>query len=189
MRRKRYGYVRCLHKQRIRTTRRNDVKKLFRINDVKDLVTDEYEVVERNLNRAEEILTSDREPDTDIGEQCSQPHACAYWNYCSKHLPEHNVFQIYRCNKKWELYKNGIVSFEDLQKRAPLNFLQARQVDFTLNDRGSYADNRLLDEFLSTLSYPLYFLDFETMQEVIPPFDGAKPYEQISFQYSLHYHK
>lgn len=90
---------------------------------------------------------------------------------------------------KWELYKNGIVSFEDLQKRAPLNFLQARQVDFTLNDRGSYADNRLLDEFLSTLSYPLYFLDFETMQEVIPPFDGAKPYEQISFQYSLHYHK
>lgn len=181
-------YVVCINSEYVRQGE-IDVKKLFRINDVKDLVTDEYEVVERNLNRAEEILTSDREPDTDIGEQCSQPHACAYWNYCSKHLPEHNVFQIYRCNKKWELYKNGIVSFEDLQKRAPLNFLQARQVDFTLNDRGSYADNRLLDEFLSTLSYPLYFLDFETMQEVIPPFDGAKPYEQISFQYSLHYHK
>lgn len=82
-----------------------DVKKLFRINDVKDLVTDEYEVVERNLNRAEEILTSDREPDTDIGEQCSQPHACAYWNYCSKHLPEHNVFQIYRCNKNGNFIK------------------------------------------------------------------------------------
>lgn len=179
-------YVVCINSEYVRQGE-IDVKKLFRINDVKDLVTDEYEVVERNLNRAEEILTSDREPDTDIGEQCSQPHACAYWNYCSKHLPEHNVFQIYRCNKKWELYKNGIVSFKDLQKRAPLNFLQARQVDFTLNDRGSYADNRLLDEFLSTLSHPLYFLDFETMQEVIPPFDGAKPYEQISFQYSLHY--
>ena len=109
-----------------------DVKQLFKINDVKDLVTDEYEVVERNLNRAEEILDSDKEPDIDIGEQCSLAHDCVYWNYCSKHLPEHNVFQIYRCNKKWELYKNGIVSFEDLQKRAPLNFLQARQVDFTL---------------------------------------------------------
>ena len=120
-------YVVCINSEYVRQGE-IDVKKLFRINDVKDLVTDEYEVVERNLNRAEEILTSDREPDTDIGEQCSQPHACAYWNYCSKHLPEHNVFQIYRCNKKWELYKNGIVSFEDLQKRAPLNFLQARQV-------------------------------------------------------------
>lgn len=74
-----------------------------------------------------------------------------------------------------------------MQKHASLNFLQSRQVDFALNDRGTYVDNRLIDEFLNTLSYPLYFLDFETMQEIIPPFDGAKPYEQIPFQYSLHY--
>lgn len=133
------------------------------------------------------MLNSEAEPDIDIGKQCSLSHGCAYWKYCSKHLPEHNVFQIYRCNKKWELYKNGIVSFEDLQKRAQLNPMQTRQVDFTLNDRGTYVDNRLIDEFLSTLSYPLYFLDFETTQEIIPPFDGAKPYEQIPFQYSLHY--
>lgn len=45
----------------------------------------------------------------------------------------------------------------------------------------------LINEFLSTLSYPLYFLDFETMQEAVPLFDGAKPYAQIPFQYSLHY--
>ena len=37
------------------------------------------------------------------------------------------------------------------------------------------------------MSYPLYFLDFETTQETIPPFDGCKPYEKIPFQYSLHY--
>ena len=164
-----------------------DVKKLFKIADVKDLIADEYEVVERNIKRAEEILDSDKEPNIDIGEQCSTAHACAYWNYCSKHLPEHNVFQIYRCNKKWELYRNGLISFEDLQGHASLNFMQSRQIDFTLNDRGTYTDKRLITEFLATLSYPIYFLDFETMQEIIPPFDGAKPYEQIPFQYSLHY--
>ena len=70
-------YVVCINSEYVRQGE-IDVKKLFRINDVKDLVTDEDEVVERNLNRAEKILTSDREPDTDIGEQCSQPHACAY---------------------------------------------------------------------------------------------------------------
>ena len=179
-------YVVCINNEYVRHGE-IDVKKLFRINNVKDLIIDEYEVVERNLNRAEEILDSDKEPDIDIGEQCSLAHDCAYWKYCSKHLPEHNVFEIYRCNKKWELYKNGIVSYEDLQKYAQLNPMQTRQVDFTLNDRGTYVDNRLIDEFLSTLSYPLYFLDFETMQEIIPPFDGVKPYEQIPFQYSLHY--
>ena len=42
-------------------------------------------------------------------------------------------------------------------------------------------------DFLDTLSFPIYFLDFETMQPVIPQFPGTKPYAQIPFQYSLHY--
>ena len=37
------------------------------------------------------------------------------------------------------------------------------------------------------MSYPLYFLDFETMQQVIPDIIGTRPYQQITFQYSLHY--
>lgn len=41
-------------------------------------------------------------------------------------------------------------------------------------------------EFLNTLSYPLYFLDFETFMPAVPLFDGTSPYEQIPFQYSLH---
>ena len=179
-------YVVCINNEYKRNGK-IDVKKLFKISDVKDLIADEYEVVERNLKNAEALLSSGEEPNIDIGEQCSLANSCAFWKYCSKHLPEHNVFDIYRCNKKWDLYKKGLVSFEDLQKHAPLNFLQSRQIDFALNDRGTYVDNQLIDEFLSTLSYPLYFLDFETMQEVVPPFDGAKPYEQIPFQYSLHY--
>lgn len=164
-----------------------DVNKLFKITDVEDMISDEYEAVEKNVKDAEKILSLDTEPNIDIGEQCAHSHDCAYWKYCSKHLPEHNVFELYRCNKKWQLYKDGIISFEDLKARANLNSMQSRQVDFTLNDRGDYVDKRLIGEFLGTLSYPIYFLDFETMQEIIPPFDGAKPYEQIPFQYSLHY--
>ena len=179
-------YVVCINNEYVRHGE-IDVKKLFKVNDVKDLIADEYEVVERNLKNAENILNTDKEPNIDIGEQCSVSHDCAYWRYCSEHLPEHNVFDIYRCNKKWQLYKDGIVSFEDLQKRATLNFMQSRQVNFTLNNRGTYTDKLTIRKFLSELSYPLYFLDFETMQEIVPPFDGAKPYEQIPFQYSLHY--
>lgn len=181
-------YVVCINSEYVRQGE-IDVKKLFRINDVKDLVTDEYEVVERNLNRAEEILTSDREPDTDIGEQCSQPQAALIGTTVQNTCPSITFSKYIDAIKNGNFIKTESFLSRICKNSAPLNFLQARQVDFTLNDRGSYADNRLLDEFLSTLSYPLYFLDFETMQEVIPPFDGAKPYEQISFQYSLHYHK
>lgn len=179
-------YVACIDSG-YRRQGKIDIKKLFKIIDVADLIAEEYEAVETNLKNAGIILNSSDEPKIDLGEQCGAAHPCAYWKYCTKHLPEHNVFELYHCDKKWQLYQNGIVSFEDLQKYAPLGAIQARQVDFALNDRGTYADKKIIAEFLSTLSYPLYFLDFETMQEVVPPFDGCKPYDQIPFQYSLHY--
>ena len=48
-------------------------------------------------------------------------------------------------------------------------------------------DREGIRKFLKTLDYPIYFLDFETMQLAIPQFPGTKPYQQIPFQYSLHY--
>ena len=44
-----------------------------------------------------------------------------------------------------------------------------------------------METFLKRLDRPLYFLDFETFQTCIPIYDGVKPYQQIPFQYSLHY--
>lgn len=43
-----------------------------------------------------------------------------------------------------------------------------------------------IDRFLGDLKYPLYFFDYETMQGLVPYFDGQRPYQQVPFQYSLH---
>ena len=43
-----------------------------------------------------------------------------------------------------------------------------------------------IQRFLGELQYPLYFFDYETMQGVVPYFDGQRPYQQVPFQYSLH---
>jgi len=40
---------------------------------------------------------------------------------------------------------------------------------------------------LAEYGYPLFFLDFETIQPAVPLFDESRPYQQIPFQYSLHY--
>lgn len=60
-------------------------------------------------------------------------------------------------------------------------------MEYYLKDKGTYIDRQGIRDFLDTLSYPLYFLDFETMMPVIPKYIGTKPYSQITFQYSLHY--
>lgn len=43
-----------------------------------------------------------------------------------------------------------------------------------------------IQRFLDGLQYPLYFFDYETMQGLVPYFDGQRPYQQVPFQYSLH---
>ena len=127
------------------------------------------------------------EPNEDIDVHCHKPYDCAFWQYCSRHLPNQSVFKLYRMNfdKKIALYKEGTITFEQLSDE-PLNEKQRRQVECSLT--GTIYINKVeVDKFLSTLSYPLYFLDFETIQPVIPEFQGTHPYQQIPFQYSLHY--
>ncbi len=46
--------------------------------------------------------------------------------------------------------------------------------------------NDKIEEFINKLKYPLYFLDYETFGELIPPFDGIRPYQNVPFQYSIH---
>jgi len=41
-------------------------------------------------------------------------------------------------------------------------------------------------EFLATLPYPRYYLDFETVQFAVPRWPGTRPYQQLVFQWSCH---
>ena len=47
--------------------------------------------------------------------------------------------------------------------------------------------SRFAETNMRQLSYPIYFLDFESFQQAIPLYDNSHPFEQIVFQYSLHY--
>ena len=167
-----------------------DLSQLFFISDVSDEVPAETLKIEPNLAIAEKVLTSDEEPDIDLGIYCKKPYDCSFWKYCSKNIPEQSVFKLYRLSskKKFEYYHNGWITYRDLIDNAPItNEKQLRQIEFALEDKGTYVNKTEIAVFMQSLSYPLYFLDFETMQPVIPEYVGTKPYAQVPFQYSLHY--
>ncbi len=167
-----------------------DIHKLFNITDVGEAVMFEESNVPRNLSVAELILMSDEEPDIDIHENCNNPYLCGYWGYCTRHIPSPSVFDLYRMpyKKKLEHYRNGQIEYKDLMVYGGIkNPAQLRQMRYALDDLGTDIDREGIRDFLSALSYPLYFLDFETMQPVVPQYDGTRPYAQIPFQYSLHY--
>ena len=169
-----------------------DIQELFVIKDMQDLVANEYDKVQTRVARALKLINQVEEPADDLSERCNKPYHCGFWTYCSSHLPKPSVFDVYGgsfsskgpdrffINRKLECYRAGKCSFDDL-KEEPLGHIQRLQVE-----RREYIDREGIARFLDTLSYPLYFLDFETMQDPIPQFDGAKVYAQIPFQYSLH---
>jgi hypothetical protein len=78
------------------------------------------------------------------------------------------------------------VTFEDVQS-SKLTDIQHLQVQSELTGNG-YVDKNGVKSFLdANIRYPLYFLDFETVQDVIPQYEGTQPYQQITLQYSLHW--
>ena len=167
-----------------------DISKLFIISDVADEVRAEIGNIEPTLQTAEKVLLSDEEPDIDLGVYCKNPYLCAFWKYCSRHIPEQSVFNLYRLSmkKKIEYYHNGWITYRELLDHAGIdNEKRIRQMEFALEDKGTYINKPELEKFLSQITYPLYFLDFETIQPVIPEFIGTRPYAQVPFQYSLHY--
>ena len=167
-----------------------DIHQLFKIADISEDVFFESATIKTNLNVAELILKSENEPPIDLSTACNNPYRCSFWKYCSKHIPSPSVFDLYKMNfsKKIDYYKNGKIRYEDLILDENItNQKQLRQMSFHLKEQGTHIDKAGIGEFLDTLSYPLYFLDFETVQPVIPEYIGTKPYSQIPFQYSLHY--
>ena len=91
-------------------------------------------------------------------------------------------------NKAFDLYKQGIINIKDLPDDINLSANQLiEKISFI--EGKDVIDKNEIKSFLNTLKYPLYFLDFESIQSAIPIYDNSRPYQQVVFQYSLYYKK
>lgn len=166
-----------------------ELDKLFNIVDVTDIVLSKQKDVEQ-LIKYININMEGGEPDVLIDSCCKEPYDCPFFNYCTRKLDKPNVFDLAGMyfNKKCDFYKKRITKYEDLLNEK-LNSKCREQIEYELNDLGDKINTKSIEDFMNTLDYPLYFLDFETYQEAIPSYDGINPYMQIPFQYSLHVKK
>ena len=166
------------------------LRELFQIIDVSEQIRDEYGKIGENIRAAQSMVENTEEPEINLSPSCKSPYPCSFWNYCTRHLPRPSVFDLYSMplERKFSLYRAGFVDFEDLEGSGCIvNEKQKRQIDFSLHDKEAFIDRQKIGAYLKKLSYPLFFLDFETVMPAVPKYIGTKPYAQIPFQYSLHY--
>jgi len=173
-----------------------DIQQLFLLeNCTRDVIARQQEI-EKNIADIKAVASGSDEPTIGIGPHCSDPYPCAFKRHCWGDLLERQtVFDIYKLGDKakFAAYDAGVVSFEQIRQGSyllpsgrSLNDKQRVQIDLELDGGGPLIDEELIASFLTTVRYPLYYLDFETYAEAIPPYPGLRPYQQIPFQYSLH---
>jgi hypothetical protein len=165
-----------------------DLSNLFIKQSVKKEVLELQEYISEKISELKKVSTSKVKPVKDIGAHCSNPYDCDFMSHCWGHIPEVSIFDLVRLNtnKKFELYADGILEFSQLHEGHELTDAQKMQVESYLNKK-DYIDISSIRSFLSTIKYPMYFMDFETFQSAIPLFDNSKPYQQVPFQFSVHY--
>ena len=166
-----------------------DLQNLFVLSDCTRDAVERQGCIADKIKEIQEYMMIQEEPDRDIDEYCDSPYKCPYYNYCRKHVPKQSVFNIkgLYLDKQYKLYHNGIISYEDVITQNPnMSPKQREQVEVSYYHKPDHIEKEGIKEFLETLSYPIYHLDFETYQTAIPEFDGLHPYEKIPFQYSLH---
>ena len=168
-----------------------DLNELFIKNDITNDAIVKLDEVKKNIFDINEYMKQTDEPDDDIGKQCFDPYDCPFFKYCTRSLVSPNVFDIgwnTRFDKKLEMYYKGKISYSDILSSGGLNPKADTQMNYELYNLEPKINKDNIEALLNTFAYPLYFLDFESYQVPIPTIEGTKPYQQICFQYSLHYY-
>ncbi len=171
-----------------------ELDKLFIIEDITEDVKEKFDETEEYIGYIKQYMQQTDEPACPIFVNCFENkkrgiHDCGFFRYCTRDLPKPNVFDIGGMYNKTKLnyYNQGIVSFEDLADVKDINPKYLLQVKHEIHDLPDHIDKNKIKSFMNSLTYPLYFLDFESVNPAIPFYDDSKPYSQIVFQYSLHY--
>jgi hypothetical protein len=147
------------------------------------------------------LLTKEMPPDPCPCYYKGRSSHCTAFSFINPAVPAYSVHDLNRIgsSKKYlkELLDEGILEIGDvpiddrLKPKAkktgekPSKPRKLNQVTVHKSQKPLINFDTLKAE-LSSLNFPLYFLDYETYPTAIPPYNGYHPYQQIVFQYSLH---
>ena len=158
-------------------------EKLFLEIDHTGEVLNRVEEFKPLWQQVEEITRAQVKPEPQLLFECRK---CELFRECVGRDIENHIFDIPRLSQSKfdELIESGIVCIEAIPDGFPLTENQARVRDCVLTKRPFIGD-RLKSE-LARISWPAYYLDFETVMTAIPLYPDVAPYTQLPTQYSVH---
>jgi hypothetical protein len=166
-----------------------DPQQLFRREDVTSQVETLLPSIPDQVAKLSEMVQGPTTPEVGIGPHCFDPYECSLIGHCWKHVPADSVFTLTHAGERvWTWWNDGVIRVADLPPSEKYSSNQSIQITAERTQQ-SHIDEPAARQFLEGLTYPLHFLDFETIMPAVPMFDGCRPYAQVPFQFSLHLQK
>jgi predicted RecB family nuclease len=163
-----------------------DASRFFRIRNLTRRVQSMQSELAAQLRSEFRVLTMREAPRIPAGRQCSNPFTCEFFDHCNPPVPEDHILRLPRIHASTaaKLVALGVQSIHDIPEDYPLTGRLRRACASVQMGQPWYSPE--IGEELRKLKYPLYFADFETVNPALPRFSGMRPYDQISFQWSVH---
>jgi len=146
-------------------------------------VLDRIEVFKPFWEPIEKITEESVKPEAELLFECRK---CELFQECLGRDIENHIFDIPRLtqSKFDRLVELDVVCIEDIADGFPLTENQAR-VKNCVQTKTPFVGDGLKGE-LGSISWPAYYLDFETVMTAIPLYPNIAPYTQLPTQYSIH---
>lgn len=158
-----------------------EVEKLFKATDITEEVAEHTYEVKKQIEEAKNVLKHQTAPDLLLIQKCHDPEKCDFLPYYIHGFPEiYEMLDSFPRQHLKALLDKGVLDYE----KVPQKILD--EIGFKPQQFFEKINSVAIQNELSGLKYPLYFLDYETYAPAIPAFDGYHPYQPIIFQYSLH---
>lgn len=175
---------------------------LFTIIDVNKIVEEYRPKIDQIRKNLEKVIKDNKIDKITLAPHCdlNKTNECPFKEICyKKALKEYSIletpqkayaFNDYKGIKKptiYDLLNNGIYMFVDAY---PYTSKKNYQIIYdSITKDIEHIDLYRIKEGLKQIKYPIYHLDFESMNNPLPRFKKEKAYSQSVFQYSLHIEK
>jgi len=163
-----------------------DPRNLFLFRNLTQGAQDFQPELKLQLRSQFQVLAMPEPPEIGTGPHCTSPVTCEFFDRCNPPLPNDHVGHLPRLHASAmeQLQELRIESIHDIPADFELSEFQ-RRVCTAMQTGQPWFSAELKAEFES-LKYPLYFMDFETVNPAIPRFRGMHPYDHLPFQWSVH---
>jgi len=165
-----------------------DYQGLLHVEDLTEEAKGRHVEVEQWIADAQATAALETEPKAEVGAQCTSPFTCGFCDYCWKDVPQPDIppsiLPRIQRKKLDDWASRGITELRDAPDNE-INETQQRVKTATLSGE-TYFDAAGAAQALAGQVSPAYFLDFETVTFPVPIWKGTRPYQQLTFQFSLH---